>query len=1234
MESHRYDLELKSEDAATPFVVKHPVTVQVQVRCLMSELHVVTPLAPLSETDWQCVQQLVTEAPAQRFCTADFRPLYCLVQALLQQQPRALRPVQPAADRPNSARPMTRISEQPAADAAPEDPLNLAAAAESEHLLNAEQLGVLQASAAAESEHLLDAEQLGMLQAEVFKLGDERLTKPQGEEYTAGWTGEVRVKMDFAADDTRVKINFPNDKEGSPAPPGEAWAAGPMSAATLRLGFPDIEDGIVEDYEKSAGLPPGTFNKLQGELELAVRRFEQLKGQKWYSTTEQKLVLEANAARRALEIKQKELEAGIKVREELRLHNEEEARRFTLVNRDLLRRINELHARLAPPPPTLGGSKPSAAELLLALGAKDLPKAGALLAAGAPADATDADGRCALLLACEAGDADVAELLLSHRAAAHGAAPTGEGSTPLHAACGRLELELVSMLLEAGAKVDEPNRLGLSPLAALCEAEDAKAAVRDKETNDAAAKADAEAAAAAKAAGGDAVADAAADASAASPAKPPPKPVPKFMIADPKDPEAKAAAAGVSALVSALVKGGAAAEATLSSGDALLHWCLLRGDQPSAAALVAAGADPHAAGGAAAASRGATPLEIALGAKPQLLEAAAALCQHGARLSDPKGKIPDKGGKAAAEACVALLGAAAEGDLAGVTKALQAGAAANCRAEGGETPLLLACANGHYSLLAPLLQAGARLRVRSRTGASPLHAAIGASSLPVLRRLLGKLKGVDGGVSLDAQDGEGRTALHLAAAALDAPLATALLKAGASVGLVDSAGHTPLHALCALPIAPPASADADAAPAPATAAEEDVSVTAGGGGAPHSVRTVQVLAAHRLSSRTLDLSAGTRAPDLTLLATLLAHGARRYVPLSPAPPPLQLALQAGRRDLAAALLEKGMADPATVQLEGGETGAHWAAARGDVKLLRAMLSAGFHAALPDGNGATPLHVCSSPEAAELLAAHGASDEAVDAQGRDAKSCMKEAVRQALEAKLPHWAASHEAALLATAPAPPEVVAPEAVEGEAAEGAAPAELSSKQSVLTAEAAVEAEPKEPEPVSAEHQAAADAFRLEALTEAEKEAEAAVGKQVEAAAKAVVEAAKAYKAVAEALEKGVGEKIKQLLKKGAPLAARYGAQQRTPLHYAAAKGDLKLVQAILELEGGVAGVTLMDAEGRGAAHLACAAEKGGVEVVKELVTKGKADLRLRDAAGCSVLQLLPSEAARQELRALQPL
>ena len=389
-----------------------------------------------------------------------------------------------------------------------------------------------------------------------------------------------------------------------------------------------------------------------------------------------------------------------------------------------------------------------------------------------------------------------------------------------------------------------------------------------------------------------------------------------------------------------------------------------------------------------------------------------------------------------------------------------------------------------------------------------------------------------------------------------------------------------------------------------------------------------------MSSRTLDTAAGTRAPDLTLLATLLAHGARRYVPLSPAPPPLQLALQAGRRDLAAALLEKGMADPAAVQLAGGETGAHWAAARGDVQLLRAMLSAGFHATLPDDNGATPLHVCSSAEAAELLAAHGATGEEVDAQGRDAKSCMKQAVRQALEAKLPHWAASHEAALLATAPAPPEAAESAAEEGAAAEGAAPAEPTSEESVPTAESDAIAPPEPKPPISAEHQAAADAFRLEALTAEQKEAEAAVGKQADAAAKAVVEAAKAYKAVAEALEKGAAEKIKLQLKKGAALAARYGAQQRTPLQYAAAKGDLKLVQAILELEGGVAGVALVDAEGRSAAHLACAAEKGGVEVVRELVAKGKADLRLRDAAGCTVLQLLPSEDVRQELRALQPL
>ena len=98
-----------------------------------------------------------------------------------------------------------------------------------------------------------------------------------------------------------------------------------------------------------------------------------------------------------------------------------------------------------------------------------------------------------------------------------------------------------------------------------------------------------------------------------------------------------------------------------------------------------------------------------------------------------------------------------------------------------------------YTCIAPPLQAGARLRVRDNTGVSPLHTALG--SLPVLRRLLGKLNGVDGAVSLDAQDNEGRTALHLAVGALDAPLATALLRAGASVGLVDSAGLTHLRSV-------------------------------------------------------------------------------------------------------------------------------------------------------------------------------------------------------------------------------------------------------------------------------------------------------------------------------------------------------------------------------------------------------------------------------------------------------
>ena len=100
METHRYDIELKSEDNETP-VARHPVTVQVSVRCFMHELHKVTPLEPLSETDWQCVRQLVAEAPALRFCAADFRPLFCLCQTLLEHY-AAPAPAKPTA-RPSTA---------------------------------------------------------------------------------------------------------------------------------------------------------------------------------------------------------------------------------------------------------------------------------------------------------------------------------------------------------------------------------------------------------------------------------------------------------------------------------------------------------------------------------------------------------------------------------------------------------------------------------------------------------------------------------------------------------------------------------------------------------------------------------------------------------------------------------------------------------------------------------------------------------------------------------------------------------------------------------------------------------------------------------------------------------------------------------------------------------------------------------------------------------------------------
>ncbi|MCE9634973.1 MAG: ankyrin repeat domain-containing protein [Planctomycetes bacterium] len=85
----------------------------------------------------------------------------------------------------------------------------------------------------------------------------------------------------------------------------------------------------------------------------------------------------------------------------------------------------------------------------------------ALLALGAPPDATDDDGRTALHRAAGKSDAPMVDLLLSGGARPGVADP--EGATPLHVAATRAHVGNVEALLRAGADCEARTKAGETP---------------------------------------------------------------------------------------------------------------------------------------------------------------------------------------------------------------------------------------------------------------------------------------------------------------------------------------------------------------------------------------------------------------------------------------------------------------------------------------------------------------------------------------------------------------------------------------------------------------------------------------------------------------------------------------------------------------------------------------------------------------------------------------------------
>lgn len=144
---------------------------------------------------------------------------------------------------------------------------------------------------------------------------------------------------------------------------------------------------------------------------------------------------------------------------------------------------------------------------------------------------------------------------------------------------------------------------------------------------------------------------------------------------------------------------------------------------------------------------------------------------------------------ARADANVALLDAAAHGDVAALNTALEHGADANAAGKQGVTALMYAAASNHPEAVRRLLEARARVDVRAeRNGLTALRVAVAAGSLEAARSLLAA------GADRDEMDDHGARLLFTAAANGSVPLIDLFLTPGEDIDYQRTGGFTALDA--------------------------------------------------------------------------------------------------------------------------------------------------------------------------------------------------------------------------------------------------------------------------------------------------------------------------------------------------------------------------------------------------------------------------------------------------------
>jgi ankyrin repeat protein len=350
---------------------------------------------------------------------------------------------------------------------------------------------------------------------------------------------------------------------------------------------------------------------------------------------------------------------------------------------------------------------------------------------GAPVDARDALGSTPLLDAAWAGNTAIAGFLIQHGADVN-ARHTEAGSSPLQYAVLTSHIELVRLLLKAGARVAGDYRDGQSLLHV--------AAARGS------------------------------------------VPIIDALLEDGKADVQALDANGNTPVDSAVLHGQLAALETLLrhhadpkyvhplDGRGALHEACMRGFPNLLQPLLAAGADPSAHD-----RFGQTPLDIALAYKNA--NVVAALLRLGQNLKESQ-KIAEE----------TMESATLRGQTEIVRILLENGFEVNRRSANGSSYLNDAALKGQKKMVQLLLDHGASLTSRSQTGGTALHDAALGGNAEVVALLL------DHGAGIDEREREsGATPLMMAASMGRIEVVTLLLKRGANSELRDKAGHSALE---------------------------------------------------------------------------------------------------------------------------------------------------------------------------------------------------------------------------------------------------------------------------------------------------------------------------------------------------------------------------------------------------------------------------------------------------------